>query len=84
MDFRVYDLERPPANDYSPTGNSWNQSDLESEYHRYDPNRYESPRKGIVEKNPQESESVSQAPTINVVDTNTVTDFSDLVNQRFQ
>jgi hypothetical protein len=44
MDHAVIDLGKKNE-EYSPTGNSWNQSDLEEEYHKYDPKRYASPRK---------------------------------------
>ena len=40
VDSKVHDLGRPKPDAYSPTGNSWNQSDIDSEFHRYDPNRY--------------------------------------------
>ena len=61
VDAYVYDLSRPRQETYSPTGNSWNQSDIDSEFHNYDPKRY--PPRGPPQKNPQDSESV--APTDN-------------------
>ena len=69
VDHDVYDLTRRERSVYSPTGNSWNQSDIDSEYHRYDPERYPA-RVKQEQQNPQESESVanpaqasSQVPT---------------------
>lgn len=42
LDNKVYNLDKklPSDKEYSPTGNSWNQSDIDSEYHRFDPKRY--------------------------------------------
>ena len=31
------------SDDYSHTGNSWNQTDIDYDYHKYDPERYPNP-----------------------------------------
>lgn len=81
---QVYDLEKKKGSEYSPTGNSWYQSDIDSEYHKFDPTRY--PGRKELPENPQESDSVSvdrRDLQSRIINTNTVTSFSDLVNQRF-
>ena len=68
---------------YSPTGNSWNQSDVDSEYHRFDPKRYEG--RPIDEKaNESESQMSRFNPNTYVpaIDTSDVTSFADLVEHR--
>ena len=60
VDARVYDLDRPKSGTFSPTPNDWNQSDIDSEFHRYDPKRYP-PRPG--QPDPKESETFSEANT---------------------
>ena len=69
----------PAHSDYSPTGNSWNESEIASAYHRYDPSRF--PRKSSEQAdgdNPQESEKTSNRQTANL----TVTSFGDVMHQR--
>ena len=67
----MYDLDREREDAYSHTGNSWNQSDIDSEYHRFDPKRYP-PR-----QNPQDSMTVSRTSY-----SNNVTQFGDIVQRR--
>ena len=58
-DAKVYDLDRPKGDEYSPTPNDWNQSDIDSEFHRYDPKRYP-PRP--VHPDPRESDTFTEYP----------------------
>ena len=48
----MVDLAPEPSDAYSHTGNSWNQSDIDSDYHRYDPRSF--PKRDLrePEKNP--------------------------------
>ena len=70
---------------YSHTGNSWNQSDIDSDYHRYDPRMY--PSRPPKPKNPQESDSfrgssktgTAEAP--HNVEINTVTSFGEILQR---
>lgn len=57
-----------PDTDYSPTGNSWNQSDVDSAYHKYDPVRYDGRKPKVVE-NPQEDEFGNEAKILARSDT---------------
>ena len=83
MDHTAHTLKGPAhvEKDYSPTGNSWNESDIESLYNKYDPGRYPGRTKKTTVENPIESETQTLS-NVPIVHTNTITSFGDLVQAR--
>ena len=62
VDAQVLRMKTARSDAYTHTGNSWNQSDIDYDYHKYDPDRYPNP---FANRNPQEDGSERQPFQLN-------------------